>query len=128
MKNMKNWLIKKNVIFVLLGIGVVGIGVDYYNVLDYTIADPISNFASSLLVISVFLCFVTDQVFFSWLTFAKWWIPLTILLIVISPTNGSSAFFPAFFSKELTSMWMGGLFVLISLLLIIIKSLSLRGK
>lgn len=102
----------------LLLLGLVGIGVDYYNLFGYKIADPISNTALSFLAVGIFLFFTRNQVFSAWLKFAKWWIPLTVLLIVLSPTDGSSAFFPALFSKELTSMWMSGLFVVISLFII----------
>lgn len=118
---------KKNIIFAMLGFSIFGIGLDYYNILDYKIADALSNLSLSLLVVSFLLLFVREEIFSAWLTLAKWWIPLTFVLIIISPSGGG-AFFPAFFSKELTSIWMGSLFVLFTLIIIARKYFTLRGK
>lgn len=90
------------------------------------IAEPLFFVSSSLLIIASFLFFVRNEVFSSWLTFAKWWIPLTLVLLIISPADGSGAFFPAFFSKELTSIFMSGLFLLISLVIVLYQSLLMR--
>ncbi|OGZ10747.1 MAG: hypothetical protein A3C93_05520 [Candidatus Lloydbacteria bacterium RIFCSPHIGHO2_02_FULL_54_17] len=131
---MKNLVTKKNV-FIVAVIGLVfSFALDYLR--DFgvsystykTFVEPLFFISGALLITVGPLLLVRDEVFSTWLKFAKWWLPLSLVLIILSPTDGSSAFFPALFSKELTSMWMGGLFVAISLLLIGVKSLQLRKK
>src|SRR3990167_8345875 len=129
---MKNLVTKKNV-FIVAVIGLVfSFALDYLR--DFgvsystykTFVEPLFFISGALLITVGPLLLVRDEVFSTWLKFAKWWLPLSLVLIILSPTDGSSAFFPALFSKELTSMWMGGLFVAISLLLIGVKSLQLK--
>ena len=90
--------------FALTSLRSLGVSYFFYKIF----VEPLFFFSSSIFVVSIFLFFTRDEVFSAWLKFAKWWIPLTVLLIVLSPTDGSSAFLPPLFSKELTSMWMGG--------------------
>ena len=66
-----------------------------------------------------------DEVFHTWLKFAYVWVPITILLVLISPEYGNN-FFPIV--KGSISFFMSCLFLLISLIIIISKSLSLRKK
>lgn len=90
------------------------------------IIEPLFFVFTSLSIVTFFLLFVQEQIFSAWLVFAKWWIPLTVVLIILSPTSGGGTFFPAFFSKELTSIWMSSLFVFFSLILIVYKHFTLR--
>ena len=130
---MKNWMTKRNVFIGAISGLAISILLNYMRAfgISYSvykiIVEPLFFVSSSLLIVALFLLFVRDQIFIAWLTFAKWWIPLTIVLIVISPTDGSGAFFPAFSSKELTSIWMSSLFVVISLILITYKHFTLKG-
>ena len=98
----------------------------FFDDIVFSVLEPLFFFSGSIFMVSIFLFFTRDEVFSAWLKFAKRWLPLSILLIVISPTDGSSAFFPALFSKELTSMWMSGIFFIISLIIIIYKFLTLK--
>jgi hypothetical protein len=72
----------------------------------------------SILVVSFFLFFISDSIFKKWLYFAVIWFFIDILLIIISPTytGGFINFGP---TKELVSIWMGALFVIISIALLI---------
>lgn len=130
---MKNWITKKNVLIGAVSGFAISILLNYlrefgisYSVYKL-IVEPLFFMSASLSFVAFFLFFVRDQIFSAWLTFAKWWIPLTIVSIIISPTDGSGAFFPAFSSKELTSIWMSGLFVSLSLILIAFKHFTLKG-
>lgn len=87
------------------------------------VAEPLFNLSLSLLIISAIIIFVRDQIFYSWLKFAYWWLSITILLVLIVPTNDGSLL-PI--TKEIVSLWMSGLFIFISLVIIVIKSLKLR--
>jgi hypothetical protein len=66
------------------------------------------------LVVSPALFFVRDTVFLKWLRFAIVWFAVAVVLIVLAPvsTGGWMNFGP---TKELVSIWMGALFVVISL-------------
>jgi len=119
---------KKNIIIVaLIVLGFAGMAVDYFNILGYTVADSISNIATSLLIVSALLFFVRDEVFNFWLKFAYFWIPFSALIIFTTQTT-TNAWAIGGPTRETVSWIMGGLFVAISLLLITIKSWQLRKK
>lgn len=87
---------------------------------------PLFFTSVAILVASLFLFFVHDIVFKKWLRFAMVWILLTIVFVMLAPvsTGGFINFGP---TKELVSIWMGVLFVIISLVLIIWQSVK-EGK
>ncbi len=87
------------------------------------IAEPLFNLSVSLLIISTILLFVRDQIFHPWLKFAYWWLSASVLLVFLVPTHNGSLL-PV--TKEIVSLWMSGLFVFISIMIIIKKSLKLR--
>jgi ABC-type Fe3+ transport system permease subunit len=91
------------------------------------IGNSFFDLAGSLFLISLIALFVRESVFRTWFQFAKWWIPASFLLVSVSP-DGSHGFFPALFTKESMSLWTAGLFLITSLILIIKKSIQLRGK
>lgn len=68
----------------------------------------------SALIVSPTLFFIRDAVFLAWLRFAIAWFVITVILIALAPvsTGGWMSFGP---TKELVSIWMGGLFVIVSL-------------
>ncbi len=80
-------------------------------------------FSISVLFILIPLSFVRDQIFNSWLRFSYWWLPITIIMFSIVPKYDGSLL-PV--TKEIVSLWMSGLFIFISLIIIIKKSLELR--
>lgn len=90
-----------------------------------TIGKPLFFSSVAMLVISLSLFFINDNVFKKWLKFAAAWIILTIIFIFLAPvsTGGFINFGP---TKELVSIWMGVLFVIISLVLIIWQSIKER--
>jgi len=92
-----------------------------------TLAEPLFFLALSLVLVSIFLFFVNDNIFKKWLRIAIIWFIINIALITISPTytGGWINFGP---TKELVSIWMGVLFVIISLVLIIWQVIKERKK
>lgn len=66
-----------------------------------------------------------DEVFESWILFAKWWVLATIFLVLITPTQDQSMI-PL--DKEMVSFFSTGIFTLVSLALIAYKSFALRKK
>ena len=83
--------------------------------------------ATALFPACLFLSLITyklyEEVFVTWIKFAKWWVLGTLFLIFIAPAHDPSLL-PI--TKEVISLIGTGLFVVISLLIIIYKSLNLR--
>lgn len=64
-----------------------------------------------------------DEVSRAWIKFATWWVPLQILLVAITPDSYPGAFI-AIIDQQSVAIVLSGLFVIISLALIIWRSLS----
>ena len=86
-------------------------------------------FPSSLFLLSLILRFTREQVFRSWLKFARIFLPIAIALIVLTP-SGSGGFSAGFGGpdRETVTEELAALFSLISLVLIVYKSIKLRSK
>lgn len=81
---------------------------------SFTIFEPLLIYSTCLVPVGVSLVFVSSRSFFLWASFARWWIPLSILLIVVTPTS-SNTWMPLYsLEKEGVTWLMGGLFLLIS--------------
>ena len=78
-----------------------------------------------LFLLSLITYKMRDEVFQTWFKFTRIWVPLTILLVIISPEYGN-ALFPV--EKGSVSFAMSLLFLIISLIIIISKHLSLLKK
>ncbi len=79
-------------------------------------------------IVSVCLVFVNKQTFGSWLKLAVWWIPLSVILIAVTPKN-SSSWMPLYFvGKDTVTLIMASLFAVISLALIGWKTFVSRKK
>lgn len=79
----------------------------------------------SFLIVSPFLFLIKDVIFKKWFKFAIVWFVLLTIFIILSPEY-SSDIFGLSPTKELVSIWMSSLFVIISLIQIIF--LSIRQK
>ena len=99
----------------------------YYNSPIFTIGEPLFNFSVVMLITTFVVYFIRDEIFQLWLRFARWWIPLSVLIIAITPTTGHDWALGGP-TREIMSWMMGGLFFFISLLIIAVKSWKLRGK
>ena len=78
----------------------------------------------ALLILSAISFFFSPDVYASWFRFTRWWIPASIILIVATPEYGGGLFNPI--QKGLVSIVMSGLFVFISILVILVAYLRLR--
>ena len=100
------------------------IGLRTYHDISYSIA-------RASLIFPVLLFFVLGFLFTkktppsSWVSFSFLWVPLTLFAVFLSPVHGSP-FLPI--NQSLVSFLMSGLFVLISLIIVLVKSLSLRKQ
>ena len=79
----------------------------------------------SIFIISPFLFLISDKVFLKWLQFAGIWILLSIIAIAATPDRHN--FLSLGPDRETVSIWMGSLFVIISLVKISWDSRSQKG-
>ena len=89
------------------------------------------NIFLSLFVFPVALLFslitykMRDEVSRAWIKFTTWWVPLQILLVALTPES-SGGYFVVILDTQFAAIILSGLFVIISLLLIVVKFFSLR--
>ncbi len=77
-----------------------------------------------LSLLSVLTYRMRQEIFDTWISFAKWWIPLSILLILFVPEELSGAISVPL--KVPVALFCSGLFFLISLIIIFWKHASLK--
>ena len=91
------------------------------------IANPFLFLFPGLLIFSFITYFLREEVFRSWLHFVYVWIPLSLVIIYLSAGwTGGGFGIPNVFDQEFVSIIFASLFALISLLLIIWKSIAAR--
>jgi hypothetical protein len=83
-------------------------------------------FTPSLFFLSLLTYKMRDEVFRTWLHFAYWWIPLSIILTLITPNGSGGWGIPNLISPELVALTFSTLFATISLIIITLKYLSMR--
>jgi len=118
-------LIVSGIISVILGILIF---VELNNLCNYSICRDIYNIFvlfSFIFPFVFFFSFITyflkDQIFQTWFKFSRIWVPISILLTIITP-GGSASFFVSLWDKQMTAIVMSGLYIVISLMIIIIRS------
>ena len=95
------------------------------NLLIEGIGMPLFLFAVCIVLLSVLLRFLHESVFRSWLRFSACYLPIAALLIILAPVTDHSILA---FDKEFMSEFLAGLFLIISLILIIYKQFHKRAK
>ena len=78
------------------------------------------------LVFSIVTYFIKDQVFYIWRNFSFFWIPITLVLIFLTPETTGNMLFDM--DKQFVAMVLSGLYIIISLFLIIIMSIVTHLK
>ena len=73
---------------------------------------------------SVVTYFLKDQIFHSWIKFTYYWIPISMFLVLIIPGGGGRGSFPSLIDAESISIIMSGLYLIISLIIVIIGSIK----
>jgi len=80
-----------------------------------------------LIILSVVLFRLRDQIFHSWWRFARVYLLVAAAIILITPASSTGNYIMSI-DAELVTWWLAGLFLTISLLLIAIKSWKLRKQ
>lgn len=139
---MKNSLTKKNVFFVgLMGTTVLVLltllsssdfcyssescvslfeGLHLWNLANYIF------FTFPLILLSLITYRMHGDVFDCWINFAKWWIPLSLILSILAGFGEQPSNMPAMITPGTISFLMSSLFLLISLILIAYKYFTLK--
>lgn len=87
--------------------------------------NPLYNFSLFVLPIAIILIFISRSTFNAWFKLAAWAIPLSILYIATTPAVDTS-FLP--FHRDDAARLAGGVFVAVSLILIIWKWFAGRRR
>lgn len=72
------------------------------------------------LLFSLITYFLPEPVFRTWVNFGKWWVPLQIVLVALTP-EGTPGAFITILDKQFATIILSALFTVISLILIIWK-------
>jgi len=99
--------------------------------IDNVVMQPFVFLSLAVLFALVILFFLKTQVFLAWHKFALWYLPIAFGLIILTALSSSSSDMGidlfSIDSEQVT--WLtSGLFLLISVVLVIYKSYSLRSK
>ncbi len=92
-----------------------------------SLGQPLALGSVSFFLISIILLFVKKEVFVLWSKFALVAIPLLVLWIILTPVTCGAAL-GVCLDKELVSWYASISFLIISLIIIIYKSLQIRSK
>lgn len=78
-----------------------------------------------LLLLAAITYKMRDEISLAWLGFARWWIPLSMFLILIAPSDKGDWMFPH--DKGRVSFFASLLFFFVSLVIVASKYFSLKG-
>jgi hypothetical protein len=134
---------KKNLFFTALGVLVFsyfsgwcglsqncllfGLGNFFGNIL-LSVIKPLFIFSLTLFLLATLLLFVREQIFSSWINFAKWWVPLTIILSILAGFGEQPSYMPAMITPGTVSFFMSSVFLVASLLIILKTWLQVRNS
>lgn len=82
------------------------------------LTDPLYFYSLGFALGAFILLFIDRTIFNKWLRFAVWWVPISIVLIAITPST-SGQWLPLYFiGKSLLALILGGIFSLITIVLV----------
>lgn len=120
------------IISLIIWLGCVVIFNDYcYENINDTITGFLMLFAPIVFSSSFLLLFLREEIFRSWQKFAIIWVPISILLIARAPAQRDCFFGGPFcygLDREGMIWFTAGIFFIVSLIIIAVKSWKLRGK
>ncbi len=68
---------------------------------------------------SLITYFLKEEIFHAWSKFTYVWVPISMFLVFIIPRGGGNGAFPSLIDNQLMAILMSGLFVIISIIMII---------
>jgi hypothetical protein len=88
---------------------------------------PLMLFGVCILFLSLLLRFLNEKIFRTWSRFALIYLPIAALLLYLTPVQ-CDAPLGLCTDRELVTWWLAGLFVIVSLIIIIVKLVRLRKR
>jgi len=70
---------------------------------------------------SLITYFLKEEIFKAWSTFTYFWVPVAMIFVFIMPSSSGGGFFPSLLDKQLIAILMSGLYLIISLIIVIYK-------
>ncbi len=119
---MEKWVTKKNIIFVTLLVLALSVITDFFNIIKYTIVEPITGFFLFILISVLIISPFKNIIFSSWIRLLVFVLPLSMGFIWINRDGGMLS--PG---AEGASIISGMFIFLMSLSLILIKSWELKA-
>lgn len=96
--------------------------------LVWSVGQPLLIFSVATFLLLISFPFVRVSTFSSWLKFAFWWLPLSVIAIYIG-SSGENGWAPYYkYSQVEVAILMASLFVFISLIIIVWKQFGQGGK
>lgn len=95
---------------------------NFFHAIFLEFVNPLYTFSIFFIVPALGLLLIKRNVFNSWLRFAVWWLPLSAILIAITPSTSNSWMPLYFIGKDTVTLVMAGLFTTVSLVILLIKS------
>ena len=95
---------------------------DCWDIIDL-VWPPLTIFLP-LFLLSLFAFFMREEIFATWVNFAKWWVPLSVFAILITPEKAGG--FVSIPYQSALALIVTGVFFFISLILITWKWFALR--
>jgi len=97
--------------------------------INESVALSLVLFSASFFLLSLISLFIRKEIFRLWIRFAKYYLPIAALLVILSPeTSGGGFGFNMGVDAELTIWWTAGLFLFLALIIIIYQTISIRRK
>lgn len=94
----------------------------------FSFLEPLQIYMQIILIPAITIIFIREEIFQSWLRLAAWFIPISLLIIFVTPVT-SNSWMPLFFvSREEMAFATGILFTAVSLILIAWKYFSFRHR
>lgn len=93
--------------------------------LTEALGQPLLFSSITLLFVFLILLFLPQNYFKAWLKYATWFIPVAILWIATSDVN-CGGYLPVCFDKELATWWASGMYLVLSLVVIIVTYFTRR--
>src|SRR3989338_7499703 len=134
---MRKLVTKKNVLFLAIFGSVIfyltafqpkiicgGVYGDCWDIID--LIWPLLLSALPLLFLSLITYKMRDEIFHTWITFAKWWVPLSVIAILVTPVE-SGGWISVPLQATMALFCAAALFV-ISLILITYKHFTLKKR
>ncbi|HYD93100.1 MAG TPA: hypothetical protein VEB18_01430 [Candidatus Paceibacterota bacterium] len=100
---------------------------DYFDLYDPWLSEPLYILGLATFIPALLLVFLKKKgVFGAWAKLAAWWLPLSIVLIAVTP-DSNNTWMPLYsVTKEMVTWLMAGLFSIISI--VVITWTSLRNR